>query len=229
MSTIFHSYIYAPILSALVWVYHVVPPHDLGLSIILLTIAVRVVLLPVFWKSTKDQTILQALQPKIKEIQEHHRDDKEAQGKALMALYKEHRVNPFSGILFLLIQLPIFFALFRIFTQELGNAVFDTPSFLGLINLEEKNIILAIVAAALQLLQAKLMAGNTVKREKDRTAGMTKMFGYVVGPGITLIVLTSLPSALGLYWVASNLFSIVQQIVINKNISSQLPKEIVTK
>ncbi|MDP3974942.1 MAG: YidC/Oxa1 family membrane protein insertase [Candidatus Jorgensenbacteria bacterium] len=230
MGNLFHAYIYEPVFAVLVWIYQVVPPHDLGVSIILLTFVVRIVLLPLFWKSAKDQSILQMLQPKVKEVQENHKGDREAQGRALIALYREHRVNPLSGIFFLILQLPVFIALFQIFTRELTNAAFDSTVFLGLINLEEKSIVLAILAAGLQYFQARLMptfgTSKTNGTNKFDSAKMTKLFGLVVGPAITLVILTSLPSALGLYWVTSTIFSIGQQLVINKTIKRELPKEI---
>ncbi|MFH0806638.1 MAG: YidC/Oxa1 family membrane protein insertase [Candidatus Brennerbacteria bacterium] len=224
MSNLFHAYIYNPVFEVLVWIYQTVPLHDLGISIILLTFAVRIVLLPLFWKSAKDQSILQTLQPKVKEIQDNHKGDHEAQGRALMALYKEHRVNPLSGIFFLILQLPVFIALFQIFTRELGNVLFDSHTFLGLINLDEKSIVIALLAAGLQYVQARLMPQG--KGTEGSSAKMTKFFGLVMGPAISLIVLTSLPSALGIYWVASTVFSIGQQLVINKSIKKEIPETI---
>ncbi len=221
MSSLFHTYLYEPVFAALVWIYQTLPFHDLGFSIVVLTFAVRIVLLPLFWKSAKDQSILQALQPKVKEIQENHKGDREAQGRALMALYREHRVNPLSGIVFLLLQLPIFIALFQIFTRELGNEVFDSSTFFGVLNLEEKSIVIALIAAGLQYFQARLMPQGS--KGNDVSARMTKIFALWGGPAISLIILTSLPSALGLYWVASTLFSVGQQFVINKSIKKEIP------
>jgi YidC/Oxa1 family membrane protein insertase len=222
MSALFHAYIYEPVLGGLVWIYQTIPLHDLGVSIILLTFVVRLVLLPIFWKSAKDQSILQALQPKVREIQENHKGDREAQGKALMALYREHRVNPLSGIFFLILQLPIFIALFQIFTRELGNAVFDSTTFLGLINLEEKSLILALVAAGFQYFQARLIPQG--KGIQNSSAKFTRLFGLVGGPAITLLILTSLPSALGLYWATSTVFSVAQQFAINRAIKGRFPQ-----
>lgn len=228
MSELFHTYLYNPVLAALVWIYEVVPPHDLGLSIVLLTLLVRIVLLPLFWKSAKDQSILQALQPKVREIQENHKGDHEAQGRALMALYREHRVNPLSGIFFLFLQLPIFIALFQIFTKELANAAFDATTFLGVISLDERSVPIALLAAGLQYFQARLMPQASGKRSSGASKGLDqahfmRMFGLIAGPAITLLVLWSLPSALGIYWVASTAFSIGQQIVINRRIPREWP------
>lgn len=229
MNNLFHSYIYDPVLAALVWIYETVPPHDLGVSIILITVAIRAVLLPLFWKSAKDQSILQALQPKVREIQENHKGDHEAQGRALMALYRAHKVNPLSGIFFLILQLPVFIALFQIFTRELANAAFDAHTFLGVINLDERSVAVALLAAGLQYLQARLMPQGQKKFDGSKgfdQARMMRIFGLVAGPAITLIILTSLPSALGLYWVASTVFSVGQQLIINKAIRRDIPRSL---
>lgn len=221
MATLFNNYIYQPILWLLIFIYQNLSFHDLGLAIVVLTVFVRLALLPIFYKGAKDQTVIQKIQPHVKKIQLDHKDDKERQAKELMALYKEHRVNPFSSILFLILQLPIFIALFRIFTKEIGASVFQTHSFLGLVNLDEKSLTLALVAALLQYFQAKMMI--TPKRsngeEKGKDLGMAnqKMMMYM-GPILTLVVLWNLPAAIGLYWTVSNIFSIGQQFYINKKI-----------
>lgn len=84
-----------------------------GWSIVLLTFAVRVILLPLTIQQTKAQIDLQRIQPKVKELQRKYKDDKEKLNQELLKLYSEHKVNPFGGCLPLLIQLPIFFALFK--------------------------------------------------------------------------------------------------------------------
>ena len=112
MKTLYTTYLYQPILAVLVFIYNSVGFSDLGLSIIILTILVRIILFPIFYKSAKDQTLLQRLQPHIKKIQLDHKDNREVQAKALLSLYKEHKVNPFTGFALLLVQLPIFIVLF---------------------------------------------------------------------------------------------------------------------
>ncbi len=220
MGTLYQDFIYHPILSVLVWIYQHASFGDLGVAIILLTLLVRAVLFPIFYKGAKNQSLLQRLQPHVKKIQLDHRDSKEAQAKALMELYKTHHVNPFSGIFFILLQLPVFLALFQIFTRELSGGAFDTHTLFGLIDLEAKGLILPLIAGALQYVQGKLSlpspraAGGT-----SGTASMGNMMVFI-GPVITLIVLVNLPSALGIYWSVSSVFSIVQQIFINR----KLPK-----
>jgi len=93
MAYLYTQFLYRPLLNLLFFLYNNVYA-DLGVAIILLTIIVRVVLLPLFYKSAKDQTILQKIAPRIQELQKIHKEDKERQVKEIMAVYKEHRVNP---------------------------------------------------------------------------------------------------------------------------------------
>lgn len=88
--------------------------HDYGFAIILLTIAMRVVLLPLTIKQTKSQFELQRIQPKIKQLQEKYKNDKEKLQEETLKFYQENKVNPLGGCLPLLLQMPIFFALFRV-------------------------------------------------------------------------------------------------------------------
>jgi YidC/Oxa1 family membrane protein insertase len=224
ISNIFHVYIYAPILGALVFIYENMAFHDLGVAIIILTIFTRIVLFPIFYKSAKDQTLMQKIQPKMKEIQEKLKGNKEAQAQALMALYKENKLNPFSGFFLLLIQLPIFIALFQIFSRELSNVAFDSSTFFGLINLSERSILLAVIAAGLQYIQGKMALSASSGTEKGNPAASIGKTMVVVGPALTLVILFSLPSALGMYWVVSTIFSIGQQVYINKKIREK-PEE----
>lgn len=223
MSEIFHTYLYSPILWVFVFIYENLAFNDLGFSIFILTVLVRVVLFPIFYKSAKDQSLMQRIQPKLKKIQTDHKDNKEEQARQMMSLYKENKLNPFSGFLLLLVQLPVFIVLFQIFTRELSTSVFDNQLFLGLINLGEKSIVIAIIAAGLQYFQSKLLLPPASKENKDEdTMARVGKTMVVVGPVLTFFILMNLPSALGFYWAISSLFSIAQQIYINKKIPKEL-------
>jgi YidC/Oxa1 family membrane protein insertase len=221
MIALFNTYIHQPILWLLVFIYQNLSFHDLGLAIVILTVLVRLVLLPIFYKGAKDQTIIQKIQPHIKKIQLDHKDDKEKQAKELMALYKEHRVNPFSSIFFLVLQLPIFIALFNIFTKEITAVAFESRFFLGFVALDEKSLVLAFLAALLQYFQAKMMMSHS--GAAGGSGAMNQKMMLYIGPVITIVVLWNLPAAIGLYWAVSNLFSIGQQYFINKKI--KVPEE----
>ncbi len=220
MVSLFNTYLYQPILSVLIFIYEHSAFGDLGLAIILLTILIRIVLFPLFYKGAKDQALMQRLQPHIKKIQLDHKDNKEEQAKAMLALYRKHSLNPFSGILLLLVQLPILIALYQVFLRELTSDVFGNLTFFGLINLGERSLILAVIAAALQYVHGKLSIPSRPKtRDTNQFASVGRMM-IVMGPALTFIILINFPAALGLYWATSTLFSLGQQVIINR----RLPK-----
>lgn len=222
MSGFFNTFLYQPILASLIYIYNTVAFHDLGIAIVLLTIAVRVVLFPVFYKSAKDQALMQRLQPHIKKIQLDHKDDKERQAKEMLELYKKYKLNPFSGFLLLLLQLPVFIILFQVLSKELSGTAFASTTLLGILDLGTKGYVMPVLAAAMQYLQGKLTMGNVKPSAADKDNPMASMTNtmMVMGPALTFFVLLNLPSALGLYWLVSSLFSVLQQIYINK----RLPK-----
>ena len=163
---------------------------------------------------------MQRIQPHIKKIQLDHKDDKERQAQEMLSLYKKYKLNPFSGILLLILQLPVFIVLFQVFSRELSTGIFATTTFLGLIDLGTKGYLMPIVAGIAQYIQTKLMMGAQKDTTSDNPmAGMAKTMS-VIGPAFTLLILINLPTALSVYWTVSGIFSIFQQMYINK----RLPK-----
>ena len=208
---------YDPLLVVLIFLYQYVAFQDLGVAIILLTILIRLILYPLFYKSFLNQTLMQKIQPEIEKIQHEHKHDKEKQAQVLMALYKTHKVNPFSGFLLLLIQLPILIALYQVF---LHPPLQLTHTFLGLIDLTKSNIIIVGLAAIAQYFQGKLTLPKARSGEEESATARIARQMVFMGPAITLIILWTLPAAVGLYWLVSSLFSLGQQVVINKKISA---------
>lgn len=223
-----------PILNLLIWLYNVLPGNDIGLAIIAVTILVRILLFPSFQKSLRAQKELQQIQPKLEEIKEKYKDDKEAQTKAVLKFYQENKINPLSSCLPLLIQLPLLIALYNVFRMGLDGDIsaklypfISDPGhidsmFLGFVNLAKSNVIFALAAGASQFVQSKLMApakakGNT---PQDKTAAMMSMqFTYVM-PIVTAVVAMSLPAGLSLYWIITTLFAIGQQWYIMRKRST---------
>lgn len=201
----FNTFIYNPILQALIFIYEHLSFGDLGIAIVLLTLGVRIVLYPLFQKSAKDQIAMQKMQPELEKLQKDKNKKPEEQAKAMMGLYRTHKVNPFSSIFVMLLQLPIFFALFKLFSSEVLSKTFDKPFLFGVINLQEHGVDFAILAAILQYLQFKI----TMPKAVGKQAGMQKMMLYII-PVATLLILLNLPRALGLYWSATAVFSILQ-------------------
>lgn len=223
---------YQPILNILVFFYNTIAFRDFGLAIILTTLLTRIILYPLFHKGSHQNMVMQRLQPKIKEIQETHKHDKEKQSRALMDLYKEHGVNPFSGILLLIVQLPILIALYEIIQSGLGATVLSqlysfVPApdhinnlFLGFINLSDKNIILVILAAVAQYFQAKLSIYQVKGVPLSQAQKIANQMVFM-GPLITIFIFYNFPAAVGLYWLASSVFSVFQQLIVNKKIKEK--------
>lgn len=231
----FHEFLYKPLFNGLIFIYQYFSFHDLGIAIILLTIIIRLILFPLFYKGAKDQAILQRLAPKIKEIQKNHKDNREEQAKALMDLYRQHKVNPLSGFLLILVQLPILIALYQVFLKEFGPEAFKDLysfisiteplhyNFLGLIDLSERSVIIVGLAAFIQYFQGKLSLIKNNKPFKDLTSieRMGRQMVYL-GPILTIVFLYffNLPSAVAIYWLTTSGFSVIQQIVINRQLKN---------
>ena len=234
----FQTIFFDPLFNGLVALYNTVAFHDLGLAIIFLTLIIRIIFLPLFYKSAKNQILIQRLQPEIQKIQHDHKDNKEKQAQAMMELYKKHQVNPFSGFLMLLVQLPVLIAIYQVFLQEFSPAVMGrlysfvtSPTefnalFLGLLDLEKRSILMVGLAAIMQYLQGKL---SLPAAEKGREPSPAEKIGrqmVFIGPVLTIVILSNLPAAVGLYWLITSVFSVVQQIYINKTLNiSQEKKE----
>jgi len=227
----FNKALYQPLFNALVWLYHSLPGNDFGIAVIALTVLIRLALHPLMSQSLKSQKILNELQPKIAEIQKKFKNDQQKQAEELIRVYQEQKINPFSGFLPMLIQLPLLIALYQVFWKGLQPGAMDglysfvsnsgaiNPSFLGLINLSQASMILAVVAGITQYFQAKAMSPQANK-SADGQAGqmanmMQKQMLYLM-PVFTIIILMRLPAAIALYWIVTSLFSIGQQYAVNK-------------
>jgi YidC/Oxa1 family membrane protein insertase len=236
--SLFNSILYIPFLNLLVFLYNTIAFNDFGVAIILLTLIIRLILSPLSIKTFKSQKALSELQPKIKEIQQKFKDDREQQTRQIMDLYRKHKVNPFSGCLPLLIQLPVLIALYKVSTAGfeanslsalydfIKNPVFLNSISLGFIDLTQKSILLSFVAGISQFFQARLSLSfsknsNLQKDQKSNPlASMNEQMLYFL-PLITIIVSISFPAGLPLYWIATTLFSILEQAYINRSVRPQ--------
>lgn len=233
IANIFNEILYRPLFNGLVFLYETVAGGNLGLAIILLTITIRFVLYPLFHFSTKSQLVMQKLKPEIDRIQKNHKHDKEAKAKALMALYKERNVNPFSGFFLLFLQLPILIALYQVFyygfsDEALAMLYSFVPrpesinyDFFGLLNLQNKSTLMVGLAALAQFLQGYLaLPKRTIGEEPSAQDRMGRQMAYL-GPVITVAILYSMPSAVGLYWATTALFSVGQQYLIKRSLNKR--------
>jgi len=224
--------LYQPLVNALIFFYHFLFAN-FGLAIIVLTVIIRIILYPLNQKAIKSQKEMQLIQPKVKEVQQKYKNNKEEQGKALMDLYKEHKINPASGCLPILVQLPILWGLFSVLRAGLNPEKLTqlysfvarpeiiNNTFLGILDLSQKSIILAILAGIAQFIQSKmLMPKTSASQSSDFSSVMNKQMVYFF-PVFTVFIAASLPAGLGLYWVATTVFGIVQQYFVLKKKNGQ--------
>ncbi len=208
-----------PILTLLRYLFDLV--GNFGVAIILLTVIIRGLLFPIAQKQFASMAAMKAVQPKMKAIQERYKDDKQKQQQEIMKLYKEEKVNPLAGCLPLLIQIPIFFALYKVLILAIemrhepfflwikdlsapdpakilnlfGLLPFDPPGFLGI-------GILAVLLGITMWLTFKLnpSAMDPVQQQ---------MFNIM--PWVLMFVMAPFAAGLLLYWVTSNLLTLAQQ------------------
>ncbi len=205
-------------------------PYSFGFAIILFTLSVRLATFPLNMQQIKSSKAMQELQPKMKVLQDKYKNDREALAKAQMDLYKEHGVNPLSGCLPLLVQMPIWFALYRSLLQLsheglLRQGFFWIPSLSGPVSDYSGGLswlwplppavgwpdaiaylILPVLLVVSQLYMQQMMTPPTTDPQQASMQSVMKfmplMFGY-----FALIV----PSGLTLYWFTSNLLAMAQQ------------------
>ncbi len=231
---IFKTFLYIPIYNLLVFLAGALAT-DVGLAVVIVTVIIKVVLLPMSWSAAHTQKKMQAIQPRLKELQELHKDDKETQAKETLALYKEHGVNPFGSILILLIQLPILFALYEVVRAHLFTGVDASilypfvlapaalsPLFLGIFPLTGPSIALAVIAALAQLAFGFIAAptppppsGKEPSLSEEMARMTTLQIKYFL-PVLIGVIAYAGGGAIALYFATSALFSLVQQLAVNK-------------
>ncbi|MEK7506894.1 MAG: YidC/Oxa1 family membrane protein insertase [Patescibacteria group bacterium] len=231
MGSFFDTILFQPIFNLLVLIYNFLPGSDFGLAIVILTILTRLLFSPLSLKTLRSQRALAQIQPKVKALQEKYKNDKPGLAQATMALYKEHKVNPFSGCLPILIQLPVLIALYRAFSLGLkpeslsalysfvaNPGVIKNVAF-GFLDLAQKSPVLAVLAGGFQWAQSKLAAKSQTQAaggKPDPTALMMNRQMLYFFPVMIIIIAWNLPTGLTLYWVVTTLFSIGEQWYLNR-------------
>ena len=212
---------------------------DWGLAIILLTVIVRLVLLPLTFKQMKSMAEMQVVQPLLQEIQTKYADDPQRLNQEMMKFYSEHKFNPLAGCLPMLIQMPIFFALFSVL-RNLGDMYPEATSFSffgilpDLTTSTSAMFATDFVAAIPYLIFTILFSALTfipMLMQKNSNS-MTKGMGAVMAV-FMLFVGWSSPAGVVLYWVTSSAWAAVQQLIIFKKkdheVEEEREKEIATK
>jgi YidC/Oxa1 family membrane protein insertase len=190
---------------------------DVGLSwggsIIALTVVTRAVLLPLTYKQLKGMRALQALQPQLKELQEKYKNDKQRMQQEMMRFYKENKVNPLASCIPLLAQLPVFITLFFLLKNELPDDILPgEESFLFINDLTEKAVGGELILLLALYIGTQLISGMVMSITADKSQRML-LFAL---PIIFVPFILSFPAGLILYWITTNVWTIGQQLVIQR-------------
>lgn len=242
MQSLWNSVFYQPIYNTLIFIIDNITFGDVGFAIIIVTIIVKLALSPLTRKSIKSQVLMKRMEPELKQIKKDF-PNKEEQAKKTFELYKKYGTNPFSGCLVVLLQLPVIFALYYVFYKpfsidmSLMYSFIQTPAnihtnFLGLIEMGSKSIFLGILAGVTQFIQGYLSTPVKPKAEivkgieKDEpktfqeqlSDSMQMNIRYVL-PVFIAFIAWKISAAVALYWIVSNIFTIIQEWYIRRKLT----------
>jgi len=223
--------------------------HNYGIAIILMTVLIRVILYPLMQKQMVSMREMQKIQPLMKAVQDKYKNDKERLNKELMALYKEHKVNPMSGCLPLLIQMPILILLFQVlreFNTKIYAVYNGNPGFLwlkdlslpdqliqlpgsGIFGIQYLGIMPFLIGGSMYI-QQKMTSSSGGTGKGGGSSEQTQKMMTIMMPLMIGFMSFTLPSGLTLYWFTSTLLGIGQQYLINKKMPAidEIPKEVVS-
>ncbi|MEC0201167.1 YidC/Oxa1 family membrane protein insertase [Paenibacillus lautus] len=183
---------------------------EYGLSVLVMVLIVRTLILPLTLKQVRSSKAMQAIQPEIQKIREKYKDQPEKVQMETMKLFQENKVNPMAGCLPLIVQMPIFIALYH---SIYYNNLLRDHEFLWLqLGQPDKLFILPVLAAATTYFQTKMM----MKMNPSPQMGMMQFMLFVY-PILIFVMSFQFPSALPLYWFYSNLYTIVQNYFLYRN------------
>lgn len=183
--------------------------HNYGLAIILITVILKIFFFPLTHKSYKSMKEMQKLQPRMQELKEKFKDDRDGLNRSVMELYKTHKVNPLGGCLPMVVQIPVFFGLYKalMFSIELRHA----PFYFWIQDLSAKDpyYITPIIMGATMFIQQKMTPTNMDPMQAKMMLAL---------PVVFTAMFLNFPSGLVLYWLVNNILTIAQQMYINKSL-----------
>jgi len=225
----FHVAVYQPLFNGLVLLYNWLPGHDLGLAVILLTLLIKILTFPVNREAYFSQRAMAGVQSQLKEIQSKYKSQPEEQARLISDLFRREKINPLSGFLPLLVQLPVLIALYQLFWkgiwQDASGLLYDfvsrpgtiNPLFLGRVDLAQPFWALALLSAVSQFFQAWLVSPPVASVSgQSKTADFLQKEMLFLFPALTFFILIRLPSVLGLYWCTTSFLSIFEQTLFKK-------------
>jgi len=234
ISTLFRTAIYDPLYNGLVFLVGIIPTHDIGIAVILLTILVRIIIFPLSKRAVQSQMAMKKIAPEVEAVKAKYKKNSPEQSTAVFALYRERGVHPFASFGMVLVQLPVLFGLYWVFLRGGFPSVDPTllysfvhvPTsvdmhFLGFVDMgAAHNIILAGLVAVTQFIYTRLSMGPREKTpdgspvEASLSGDMAKSFDLqarYVFPAMFGVVSYFVAAAAPLYWLTSNLFMIGQE------------------
>lgn len=241
----YHTYIFLPLYNGLIGIMDALPWADVGVAVIVFTVIVKLILFPLSKSSLLTQVRMKEIEPEANKIKAQYATDRQAQTLKVMELYKAKGIKPFSGVLLLIIQLPILLALISVFYKIIPSihpeylysfvSLPDITSkihFLGLIDLTQKSLILALITGVVQFFQlhyslaSRQPAGvqaSATPGTMDMASSMTKQMKYFL-PILAFastywIIPAQFPQAasvIAIYWTVSTLFTLGQELYIRK-------------
>jgi YidC/Oxa1 family membrane protein insertase len=189
-------------------------PNSWGWAIILMTFTVRIAILPLTFKGVKSMQRLQVLQPKIKEIQERYKDDRQRMNQEVMAFYQREKVNPLGSCLPLLLQIPFFISLFYLLrSDEFQADIADNPGFYAINDLAEKVTDPVLLGVLIVLYVGTQLAASAVTAISADPMQRRIMFAL---PFVFVIFIINFEAGLILYWITTNVWTIGQQLLVRK-------------
>jgi len=236
MMSFFHTVLYTPIYNLLMFFTDILPGQDIGLAVVAATLVVKVLIMPLSFAALRTQRVIKAIEPEMKKIREELKDDKETQAKEMFALYKKYGVNPFAGLLTLIIQLPIVISLYWVFNNKTLLSV-DTsilysfvpaplaisPLFLGIFAVTGASITLALLAGLTQFAYGWYAIPVPEKSTKKPGTDMQADFGRSLAiqmrfmlPVFIAIAAYYTSVAIALYFITSNLVGVVQEYIVRR-------------
>ncbi len=195
-----------------------------GMSIVGLTVIVRIVLLPLSFKQFRSMQAMQKLQPEIKKIQAKYKDDRQKMNQEMMKFYQDNKVNPMGSCLPLVLQIPVFISLFYLLRDDLARHLTDNKGWLFIDNLTEPAtgaalVVLIVIFVLSQVGSTLLMASTMDKRQKMLMLALPLVFIFFI---------VSFPAGLVVYWTTTNIWTVVQQVAFKAMIKGDDEKVAMT-
>jgi YidC/Oxa1 family membrane protein insertase len=205
------TFIAAPMFKVLMWIHSFIP--NWGWAIVALTLLIRILLYPLTYKGMVSMHKLKELAPKIKEIQQKYKGDPQKMNAHMMELYKKHKANPLGGCLPMLLQIPVFFAIYRVLLNAIELKGAPWILWIHDLSVMDPYYVLPILMGASMWVHQVVTPNNFTDPMQE------KIFKWL--PVVFTFFFVTFPAGLVLYWLTNNIFSIAQQLFINRLLEKQ--------